>query len=568
MSEYKLKNNGFDFTINSQNNNSRLEELQKEVNEKNKTLKGVYKLKVGLCVDCGTPIIVNAWTLDKDIRCPGCKDIHKKETAKKNDNARLQKIKEQRKKDHPEPYICEFCGNEFTEDWRTDPNSVRKIEPRFCCEACARAYSARVLKNNPKTKILICPECGEEFEADNRAANGIVYCPSCRKKMTKMRDLFYRYRDQYGFTGTKEEFKTFYFTFLDSKNDNSNNYELLESLNDNGLIDKSKVDFEELQKQKEYRRSLRERNKTFSLSQSEESSEFCFSSKDVNHNHITYIKKADLSNWTFLNENKHYLDKNNKEYFVRPLEREIYYYQFPLDTPIGKFERGLCFRRKEGVLTNINFDFYKPVEEEWNKQYNILHDLIYVESLTKVEIAHIFDLPFTSSVAYLYELFDMNINYLDNSSYHYNMGLYTSWEGNEYVYRSSYELIFMKYLDMRKIHYLANGRSNKNVITYINPETHKERKGYPDFYLLEYNLYIETKGEHLYDEKDLLARYDVMKQEGKDLLVIGYDNKKQQFYYYLSLFSDLNKQKYIHEFLEIKNFFKPAEDTYKKMIYN
>lgn len=270
--------------------------------------------------------------------------------------------------------------------------------------------------------------------------------------------------------------------------------------------------------------------------------------------------------FTFLNENKHLTDNYLRECFIRPKEQEVYYYQYEANTPIGKFERGLCFRRKEGVLLNIDFDFYVPLDKEWQKHHDILYKLAWEEGLTKLEIKELFNLPFTSNVGYLYEMFNMDFAYIAGSNYKYEMGLHISWEGNEYVYRSSYELILMKYMDLHKIHYLANGRENKIKIKYIDPYKNKERSGYPDFYLPDYNVIVETKGECFYDEKDLKARYGVIKKEGKDFLVIGYDDQKDEFNYYLSFFENKEREKEVHQLLEIKHLLDPSKISYEKVV--
>ena len=274
----------------------------------------------------------------------------------------------------------------------------------------------------------------------------------------------------------------------------------------------------------------------------------------------------DIHNLHILNENKYLIDNYLRECFIRPKEQEVYYYQYEDDSPIGKFERGLCFKRKEGVLVNINFDFYAPLDKEWQKHHDILYKLVWEEGLSKLEIKELFNLPFTSSVTYLYTLFNMDFAYVDGSNYKYEMGLHTSWEGNEYVYRSSYELILMKYMDLHKIHYLANGRENKIKIRYIDPYKDRERSGYPDFYLPDYNVIVETKGECFYDEKDLKARYEVIKKEGKDFLVIGYDDQKDEFNYYLSFFEDKEREKEVHQLLEIKHLLDPSKISYEKVV--
>ena len=86
-----------------------------------------------------------------------------------------------------------------------------------------------------------------------------------------------------------------------------------------------------------------------------------------------------------------------------------------------------------------------------------------------------------------------------------------SWLGNDEVLHGGWELKVAKYMDEHKIHYCKS----KEHFTYIFEE--REHEYFPDFYLQDYDLYIEVKGQVM--PKDL----EKWKQFPKKLLII--DNK-------------------------------------------
>ena len=88
---------------------------------------------------------------------------------------------------------------------------------------------------------------------------------------------------------------------------------------------------------------------------------------------------------------------------------------------------------------------------------------------------------------------------------------HVSWLGNEEVLHGGWELKVAKYMDERKI----NWSKSKEHFTYIFEE--KEHEYFPDFYLKDYDLFIEVKGQTM--PKDL----EKWKQFPRKLQII--DNK-------------------------------------------
>jgi hypothetical protein len=85
---------------------------------------------------------------------------------------------------------------------------------------------------------------------------------------------------------------------------------------------------------------------------------------------------------------------------------------------------------------------------------------------------------------------------------------HTSWLGNEEVLHGGWELKVAKYMDEQKI----NWCKSKEHFTYIFEQ--REHEYFPDFYLQDYDLFIEVKGQVM--PKDL----EKWKQFPKKLLII------------------------------------------------
>ena len=90
----------------------------------------------------------------------------------------LQIVKNNNSKDS---YICEYCGKEFTEDYRVDINSIRKSLPRFCSRKCATSYSYSHIPSN-KYKTATCSVCGGTYQVKNHATTKNVICKSCKER--------------------------------------------------------------------------------------------------------------------------------------------------------------------------------------------------------------------------------------------------------------------------------------------------------------------------------------------------------------------------------------------------
>lgn len=101
-------------------------------------------------------------------------------------------------------------------------------------------------------------------------------------------------------------------------------------------------------------------------------------------------------------------------------------------------------------------------------------------------------------------------------SINYYQGSFLSKNEETFFYRSSYELELSKFLESKNINFTLN----KFKIKYKSSKDESFHFGFPDFYLPDFKLIIETKNLENFDETDLNDRYLSLKELGLDFLVI------------------------------------------------
>ena len=126
-------------------------------------------------------------------------------------------------------------------------------------------------------------------------------------------------------------------------------------------------------------------------------------------------------------------------------------------------------------------------------------------------------------------------NNIENNNWHNQFTTPTYYNGN--LYDSSWEIEFVKYLERKQITFIRNNYISFDYIWEGN--THKY---FPDFYLPEYDLYIEIKG--IYSDRD------ICKWEQFPHKLDIYDSKDL---YELGILSKFDKRILVHEKFRIKH---------------
>ena len=205
MKDYKKEN------IDLENENSKFIALQKEAEEKNKNLIHPNTLKVCRCIDCGEPILVKTSTNPRYVRCGGCKIQYQKLSKKENESQLIKKLKEKRLQDSGH-FVCEHCGKEFTEDYRTGLSSVRKKAPRFCSKICSKKYSSDHLQRD-RTKPATCTRCGKVENIPISASSKTFVCKECKNPSKHVKEGFEKFINSQFYTKKSPNLIRFGFNF-------------------------------------------------------------------------------------------------------------------------------------------------------------------------------------------------------------------------------------------------------------------------------------------------------------------------------------------------------------------
>lgn len=208
-------------------------------------------------------------------------------------------------------------------------------------------------------------------------------------------------------------------------------------------------------------------------------------------------------------ENKEFLKQQRKEK-----------YQFDEFSELGKFERSHLFIGKSKNLIKLGYNFNNPIEEEYYKFKDKLEWLYHIEEKSIKEIMKEFNIPSERSISIIFNRFgikprslleaakisaekaELNIIPSNSGGYQHTNGSIKIGD-KVFYYRSSYELEMLKFLQNQNI----NFELNIQKIFYKDSKANKLRYGFPDFYLPDYQLFIEMKNTYNYDEQNLKDRY-------------------------------------------------------------
>lgn len=235
-------------------------------------------------------------------------------------------------------------------------------------------------------------------------------------------------------------------------------------------------------------------------------------------------------------------------------------YKYSENCVLGNFERSWAYKTKSSNIKKLGFDFEGNFEEEFFKVRNLLYSIYYDQKKSILEMVDLFNFKSSITPQNMLRLFGFNkfrgvkegiVNSyvqgrssltIPNDNYQFKHGWIDTQFGKFY-YRSSYELNLIKFLDSKGIRFTCN----EFKINYVSSIDNLIHRGYPDFYLLDYNLIIETKSKKFFDDQDLRDRYREIKKEGLDYIIIEFEKKIE----ILLEFIEINKKEEIYELLGV-----------------
>lgn len=214
-------------------------------------------------------------------------------------------------------------------------------------------------------------------------------------------------------------------------------------------------------------------------------------------------------------------------------------YLYPENTPLGKFERSQIYKQKSINLKRLGFNFNAPLDQEYSKLKDLLNTLYIKEGLSTLNIDKRYNIPAHNTIPQLLRLCDIPVRTLKQASAmaiqkgrlkpikslnrvtpYYKQGYYRDKFGRDHYLRSSLEFSLAEKLDSLDLEF-----DTEVEIDYISSLDSLFHKGYPDFYIPDYDLFIELKGKPFYDEQNLKDRSKSINDMGKKFLVLTYSFK-------------------------------------------
>lgn len=269
---------------------------------------------------------------------------------------------------------------------------------------------------------------------------------------------------------------------------------------------------------------------------------FCNSSCAAKYNNVHRTRKG----WTEEQKQRFSLESRKRADFRRKLNKESGRYdengKLNLDRhckycgrPSGNAT--VCEEcngyRKTSLYKKLKLE-EGPLKERFKKAKEIIRDLYFNSKKSIPEIREITDLH-TGSIRYLLTVdggvtrdhTESNKVSLETGrrketpcSFKFKQGIHTSWEGNKFHFRSSWEEQYMQELDEKKIPYLYEAFR----IRYFDTQKGEERIAVPDFFLPETNTIVELKSSYTYDEQNMKDRFNSYREKGyKTTLLLDWE---------------------------------------------
>lgn len=197
----------------------------------------------------------------------------------------------------------------------------------------------------------------------------------------------------------------------------------------------------------------------------------------------------------------------------------------------------ICRRKKfieNFLIKSFNFDKTVignkiKVLNELNKIQKQLYKDYYVDELSLNEISKKYNFKGFGNITTLFKMFDFKIRDLKTAGFlsykngkngnqesfnRFKSGYHTSWNGQKFFLRSSYEFDFANELDKNKIEYEVETLR----IEYFDTQKNRMRIAIPDFYLPVTNEIIEIKSEWTYNKQNIIDKF-------KEYVSLGYKPK-------------------------------------------
>lgn len=183
---------------------------------------------------------------------------------------------------------------------------------------------------------------------------------------------------------------------------------------------------------------------------------------------------------------------------------------------LNNFKNSQFYKNKSPNLIKLGFDYESPIETEFLKIQSMLYTEYHIKCESMLTIMKKFNIPSSRTMDIIFRLFDIESRSFSESqtnailtqrvtmpsSNTYKHIFHTSWFGETFCLRSSYEEEFAKKLDISQTKYFVEHLR----IKYFHSEQNRYRIAVPDFYLPETNTIVEVKSTYWLDNNEMLDK--------------------------------------------------------------
>ena len=180
---------------------------------------------------------------------------------------------------------------------------------------------------------------------------------------------------------------------------------------------------------------------------------------------------------------------------------------------IQNFLKSQFYKNKSPNLIKLGFNYDNSAETEFLKIQSMLYTEYHIKCESMLTLMKQFSIPSSRTMDIIFRLFDIEARSFSESQSNaittnrvvmpnntkFKHIFHTSWFGETFCLRSSYEEDYAKLLDQSQTKYFVEHLR----IKYFNSNQQRYRIAIPDFYLPETNTIVEVKSTYWLDETEM-----------------------------------------------------------------
>jgi len=183
-----------------------------------------------------------------------------------------------------------------------------------------------------------------------------------------------------------------------------------------------------------------------------------------------------------------------------------------------KFLQSQFYTRRSPNLIKLGFNFNNDVNAEFLKIQSMLYSEYHINGESMLTLMKKFNIPSSKTMDIIFRIFDIKSRSFSESTINalqtqratprvnpsFVVIYHTSWTGEIFCLRSSYEVEYAKILDKQKIKYVVESLR----IKYYSTVENRYRIAVPDFYLPESNTIVEIKSTYWLNSEEMRNKRD------------------------------------------------------------